>query len=81
MESKKIIECPNCGKEIDKDGRTGNYTCESCGKTYGKRAKCGTCGEELELLDACGAQQFFCNTCNELKSRRTVNYFIKELEK
>ncbi|MBP9596961.1 MAG: zinc ribbon domain-containing protein [Fusobacteriaceae bacterium] len=81
MDMKKSILCPNCGEEIEKDGITGKYSCKSCGKTYGKRAKCDVCDSELELLEACGAQQFFCDTCKELKSRRTVKYFIKELDK
>lgn len=81
MDIKKIITCPSCGEEIEKDGMTGKYPCKSCGKVFGKRAKCNVCHDELELLEACGAQQFFCNTCKELKSRKSVEYFIKELDK
>lgn len=80
MENLKIIECPNCKTEIEKNSRTGKYPCTKCGKVYGKRAKCNVCGDELELLEACGAQQFFCNTCKELKSKRTAEFFIKEIE-
>ena len=79
MENLKVINCPSCGKKIEKNSMTGKYTCTSCNKIFGKRAKCNKCGEELELLEACGAQQFFCNKCNELKSKKSCEFFIKEL--
>lgn len=78
-EIKKEIECPSCGKLIEKNNKDGNYYCESCDKTFGKRAKCDICGEDLEKLQACGATNFFCNKCNSLKSKKDVIYFIKEL--
>ena len=79
MENTKTIICPNCGESIEKNGQTGKYYCKTCEKTYGKRANCNVCGNELELLSACGAEQFFCNTCKELKSRKTLDFFIKEI--
>lgn len=81
MDEIRTIDCPNCGEIIEKNRRTGKYPCTKCGKIYGKRAKCNVCGDELELLEACGAQQFFCNTCKELKSKRTSEFFIKEIDK
>lgn len=33
---------------------------------------CPTCNNEVEVLNACGAVSFFCNTCNELKSSKVV---------
>lgn len=33
---------------------------------------CPVCHEEVEVLNACGAVSFFCNTCNELKSSKSV---------
>lgn len=75
----KVIICPNCNSEITKDNRTGTYPCANCGKIYGKRGNCDKCGNEVEMLAACGASQFFCNTCRELKSRSALDYFIKEI--
>jgi len=75
----KTINCPNCNKEIEKNNATGTYICKDCNKKYGKRANCDKCGNEVEMLQACGASQFFCNHCKELKSRKVLHYFIKEL--
>lgn len=36
-------------------------------KTY-----CPTCQDEVEVIKACGAVSYFCNTCNELKSSKVV---------
>ncbi|XZG71251.1 YfgJ family double zinc ribbon protein [Chitinibacteraceae bacterium HSL-7] len=33
---------------------------------------CPDCGAELEVLKACGARDYFCPRCNELKSRSRV---------
>jgi hypothetical protein len=33
---------------------------------------CPTCRTELEHLRSCGSASFFCNTCNELVSRKKV---------
>ncbi|WP_297577202.1 zinc-ribbon domain-containing protein [uncultured Deefgea sp.] len=33
---------------------------------------CPDCGKEIEVLKACGASNFFCNHCNELKSSQRV---------
>ncbi|MGL4909692.1 MAG: zinc-ribbon domain-containing protein [Cetobacterium sp.] len=43
-----------------------------------KKAYCPECGEELEKLAACGSLSFWCNKCNELKSRKTVIYKSEE---
>lgn len=37
-----------------------------------KKTFCPTCNDEVEVLNACGAVSFFCNTCNELKSSKTI---------
>ncbi|GGP27432.1 YfgJ family double zinc ribbon protein [Silvimonas amylolytica] len=33
---------------------------------------CPDCGKPLEELVACGARDYFCNSCNELKSKTRV---------
>ncbi|MDR3428366.1 MULTISPECIES: zinc-ribbon domain-containing protein [Silvimonas] len=33
---------------------------------------CPDCGKPLEVLIACGARDYFCNSCNELKSKTRV---------
>lgn len=37
-----------------------------------KKTFCPVCNDEVEVLNACGAVSFFCNTCNELKSSKVV---------
>lgn len=74
----KTGTCPVCGAEMNKNNRTGDYYCETCEKTFVKRANCDKCGNEAELLASCGAAQFFCNHCNELKSKKDLDFFFKE---
>ncbi|MGL5088506.1 MAG: zinc-ribbon domain-containing protein [Cetobacterium sp.] len=45
-----------------------------------KKAYCPECGSELEKLAACGSLSFWCNKCNELKSRKTVIYKVEKTE-
>ena len=34
---------------------------------------CPDCGKPIEVLKACGATNYFCNHCNELKSSKRVD--------
>ncbi|MGO1296623.1 MAG: zinc ribbon domain-containing protein [Vibrio sp.] len=63
-------ECPQCQQVLQ--WRDGNYLCQSCQQHYLKQAYCPTCHSQLEKLQACGSVSYFCNTCNELKSKSTV---------
>jgi uncharacterized Zn finger protein (UPF0148 family) len=70
--------CPVCGNELIKNSSTGKYHCEICDKTFTKAALCDKCKKEVEILAACGSTQFFCNHCNELKSKKSIEFFLKE---
>ncbi len=59
--------CPECQQELSWDA--GLYICEPCQAQYQKHAYCPDCEAELEKLQACGAASYFCNSCNELKSK------------
>lgn len=63
--------CPECNNELDWDG---NYLCLHCDKHYEKKTDCPDCNGELEKLQACGAANYFCNHCNELKSKSRLNF-------
>ncbi|CAH0524881.1 zinc ribbon domain-containing protein [Vibrio hippocampi] len=68
-----INECPVCANELDWDG---SYLCRQCDKHYQKKADCPDCGAELEKLQACGAANYFCNSCNELKSKSRLQFYF-----
>ncbi|PJC86222.1 DNA ligase [Vibrio sp. HA2012] len=59
--------CPECGAEMAWE--QGEYHCDACQLHYKKVMFCPKCNAELEKLVACGAANYFCNTCNELVSR------------
>ena len=46
--------------------------CALCQADYRLCAHCPDCGAQLERLQACGASNWFCNRCNELKSKSAV---------
>ncbi|WP_413285075.1 zinc ribbon domain-containing protein [Vibrio sp. MA40-2] len=62
--------CPTCNSELQWDA--GSYQCTECNITYSKLAFCPSCEAELEKLQACGSVSYFCNTCNEMKSKSAV---------
>ncbi len=66
--------CKKCNGELEKKGT--ELSCKSCGAIYKMSYKCDKCNNEVERLLACGSEQFFCNHCNELKSRSKV---LKEI--
>lgn len=71
------MECPKCNETLK--GRKYLYTCESCETEYEVNFKCEVCGSEPEVLASCGAVSFYCNSCNNMKSRTTMNKeFIKK---
>jgi hypothetical protein len=68
--------CPKCDKELSWNGR---YECESCNAAYVKMGYCPKCESELEKLQACGAANYFCNTCNELQSKSKIRFEFKPI--
>ncbi len=49
------------------------FHCEHCAADYRLDGSCADCGGELEHLAACGASNWWCNRCNELKSKSRVS--------
>ena len=68
--------CQNCSTNLKKDNLTGNYDCPECQAKFQIKGICYKCGDYVEKLAACGSVSFFCNTCNELKSKSTVKKLL-----
>ena len=62
--------CPSCEQALE--WQEGKYYCANCSTTLLKKAFCPDCDAELEKLQACGSASYFCNSCNELKSKSRV---------
>lgn len=62
--------CPKCSRPLE--WYEGSYRCDDCDVTYNKVAFCPKCEAELEKLQACGSVSYFCNRCNEMKSKSAV---------
>lgn len=69
--------CPVCDKELEWDGQ---YHCTECSAHYKKVGFCPECNAELEKLQACGAANYFCNTCNELKSKSKIKFQFNKVD-
>lgn len=63
--------CPSCNEKID--GRGSHYTCSGCGAKWKVTFSCEVCGNLPAVAASCGAVSFFCETCNSLKSRESMN--------
>ncbi|AVF59218.1 TPA: zinc ribbon domain-containing protein [Vibrio diabolicus] len=68
--------CPTCNVELE---WTGQYHCEQCESDFKKVGFCPDCEVELEKLQACGAASYFCNVCNELKSKSRVRFEFQKI--
>ncbi|CAJ1843171.1 hypothetical protein PKDLPJHF_01781 [Aeromonas veronii] len=68
----EALLCPSCQAELDT--RSKEQTCGQCQAPVRVTAICPTCQQELERLKACGAVDYFCNHCNSLISKRTVQF-------
>lgn len=72
----KIEVCPTCNHDLIKNGNT--YSCTNCNKELIKVSYCPTCNDKLEKLAACGSVSFWCNSCNELKSKKEISTTFEE---
>lgn len=52
--------------------KTRIYHCQTCNVSFEKMVRCDQCETVVETLKACGATNYFCHTCNCLKSRSKV---------
>ncbi len=68
----EALLCPSCQAELDACSK--EQTCGQCQAHVRVTAICPTCQQELERLQACGAVDYFCNHCNSLVSKRTVQF-------
>jgi hypothetical protein len=75
VENKNLSPC--CSEELIYD--KGSYICKECSKTFKAEYYCDKCESEVEKLQACGATNFFCNSCNELKSKSKIVKKFKEI--
>lgn len=62
--------CPTHGTALE--GRGKRWFCAACDAEYAVRGTCGDCGSTLEKVAACGASNWWCPRCNELKSKKAV---------
>ncbi len=71
------IHCPDCDHDSVTQIERGALQCNSCGHQFREQAYCPDCDQQLEVLKACGAVDYFCNHCNTLISKRRA---VKRLE-
>ncbi len=68
--------CPHCETELT--WQDGLYHCPHCDIQFKKISYCPDCKNVIEKLQACGAVSYFCNHCNELKSKSRVTHQFTE---
>ncbi|MEI6896950.1 MAG: zinc ribbon domain-containing protein [Psychromonas sp.] len=71
------LPCPKCKHPLQRSGQLKRH-CERCNSDFTLLITCHHCGDEIERLKACGAVDFWCNNCNELKSKSAVIYTLKK---
>jgi len=70
------LHCPQCEQTLQHSGDL-KRRCEPCNSDFKLLITCSECGDEIERLRACGAVSFWCNSCNELKSKASAIYILK----
>ena len=71
------LSCPACNTELQRSGVLQCH-CEQCESDFLLQITCRECGEPLKRLQGCGAVNFWCDKCNELKSKSTAIYTLLE---
>jgi len=71
------LTCPKCHLELERSGELQRH-CQHCDSHFLIKITCHQCGDELQRLKACGAVNFWCDSCNELKSKSTAVYNLIE---
>lgn len=73
------MKCPGCDGELKGSG--SHYKCTDCGQKWRITFRCEVCGELPKVAAGCGSVSFFCDTCNNLKSRESMDKeFVKDTE-
>lgn len=70
------LYCPRCNHELERVS-TLKAHCPECDYNFALQSRCDKCGDELELLQACGAANLWCHSCNELKSKSAAIYTVQ----
>ncbi|QIL86019.1 DNA ligase [Vibrio sp. HDW18] len=68
--------CPVCSQQLE---WVGQYHCTACTQDYRNVGFCPQCAGELQKLQACGAANYFCNQCNELKSKSKIRFIFQPI--
>lgn len=68
--------CPNCAQPLQRSGEQLRH-CRQCDVTFKLMIRCAQCNDELQRLKACGSVSFWCNCCNELKSKSSAVYQLQ----
>jgi len=73
-------DCPICNIELERSGELKRH-CNKCHTDFNIEITCRECGDVLQRLKACGAVSFWCEKCNEQKSKSTAVYtFIEQTD-
>ena len=67
--------CTDCQSELQRSGEL-KYHCVDCDSDFIVHVDCADCHQPLQRLKACGAVSFWCEQCNELKSKSTAVYSL-----
>ena len=71
------LSCPECQTELTHNGESKRH-CEHCHADFILNISCPQCEQPLQRLKACGAVSFWCDECNELKSKSTAVYSLNK---
>ena len=69
-----LIQCPACQQD-GLDPRYSPTACIHCKKEFTIVGFCPTCHAELQKFQCC-AVNFFCTNCNELLSKKRVDFHV-----
>jgi hypothetical protein len=70
--------CPVHDSQLVRSGQF--WHCDCCALDYRLRGLCDQCGSELEHLQACGAENWFCPQCNCLRSKSSIRTELLPLD-
>lgn len=68
--------CPVCRQTLEYNGDTAH--CAACNRDYNVEAQCPDCHKPLQVLKACGAVDYFCESGHGLISKKRVEFVVTD---
>ncbi|MDF7666678.1 zinc ribbon domain-containing protein [Orbaceae bacterium ESL0727] len=73
----QLAICPKCHQKM-RQLSPQSYICEHCQQNYREQSLCPTCGNPAQLIQGCGASNYFCPTEGLISSKKVIIHYLEK---